>query len=48
VAKCFPNPTAVDLKSDLPLTGFNLPSSTGEQEEAYDRPVIDFFDKGLR
>ncbi len=48
VAKCFPNPAAVELKSDLPLTGFNLPSSTGEQEEAYDRPVIDFFDKGLR
>src|SRR6266699_3719700 len=48
VAKCFPNSAAVELKSDLPLTGFNLPSSTGEQEEAYDRPVIDFFDKGLR
>jgi hypothetical protein len=30
------------------LTGANLPNATGEQEEAYDRPVIDFFDKALR
>ncbi|HKP36953.1 MAG TPA: alpha/beta hydrolase [Pyrinomonadaceae bacterium] len=38
----------VEVKKDLPLTGFNLVSATGEQEEAYDRPVIDFFDKALR
>ena len=37
-----------EVKKDLPLTGANLPSSTGEQEEAYDRPVIEFFDNALR
>jgi hypothetical protein len=37
-----------EIKSDLTLTGPNLPSSTGEEEEAYDRPVIEFFDKSLR
>ena len=37
-----------EIKKDLTLTGANLPSSTGEQEEAYDRPVIEFFDKALR
>jgi len=40
--------TSPEIKSDLPLTGANLPSSTGEEEEAYDRPVIEFFDKSLR
>lgn len=45
--KCFSGGT-VEIKKDLPLTGFNLASATGEQEEAYDRPVIEFFDKALR
>ena len=44
---CFTGST-VEVKKDLPLTGFHLASATGEQEEAYDRPVIDFFDKALR
>jgi hypothetical protein len=48
LASCFPNRAAVELKAELPLTGVNLPASTGEQEEAYDRPVIEFFDKALR
>lgn len=48
LAGCFPNRNLVEVKLELPLTGFNLPASTGEQEEAYDRPVIDFFDKALR
>ena len=48
LANCFPDRALVEIKAELPLTGFNLPTSTGEQEEAYDRPVIDFFDKGLR
>ena len=30
------------------LTGFTLPSATGEQGEGYDRRVIDFFDRTLR
>ena len=48
LAQCFPNQANVEIKSDLPLTGFNLPSATGEQGEAYDRRVIDFFDRALR
>ena len=44
---CFTGGT-VEVKKDLPLTGFNLANATGEQEEGYDRPVIDFFDKALR
>jgi len=39
---------SVEVKKDLSLTGANLAAATGEQEEAYDRPVIDFFDKALR
>jgi pimeloyl-ACP methyl ester carboxylesterase len=46
LGKCF-NGT-VEVKKDLPITGVNLPASTGQQEEAYDRPVIEFFDKALR
>ena len=46
LAKCFGG--SVEVKKDLPLTGVALPSATGEQEEAYDRPVIEFFDKALR
>jgi pimeloyl-ACP methyl ester carboxylesterase len=44
---CFPNPANLETKTDLPLTGFTLPSATGEQGEGYDRPVIDFFVKNL-
>jgi pimeloyl-ACP methyl ester carboxylesterase len=46
LAKCFSG--NVETKKDLPLMGSNLPNSTGQQEEAYDRPVIEFFDKALR
>jgi pimeloyl-ACP methyl ester carboxylesterase len=45
---CFPVPTSVETRTDLPLSGFSLPSATGEQGEAYDRVVIDFFDRNLR
>lgn len=48
LAGCFPNSANLEIKSDLPLTGFRLPSATGEQGEAYDRLVIDFFDRNLR
>ncbi|MDX6695656.1 MAG: uncharacterized protein QOF02_3259 [Blastocatellia bacterium] len=48
LAKCFPPGNNVEVKSDLPQTGFNLPFATGEQSEAYDRLVIDFFDRTLR
>jgi pimeloyl-ACP methyl ester carboxylesterase len=46
--RCFPNRANVEQKTDLPLTGYTLPSATGEQGEAYDRPVIDFFITNLR
>lgn len=48
VAQCFPNPGNVETRTDLPLSGFSLPSATGEQGEAYDRVVIEFFDRNLR
>lgn len=47
LARCFPKMN-VETKTDLPLTGFRLPSATGEQGEAYDRQVIDFLDRNLR
>jgi hypothetical protein len=45
---CFPSPENVESRTDLPLSGLNLTSATGEQGEAYDRVVIEFFDKFLR
>jgi pimeloyl-ACP methyl ester carboxylesterase len=46
--RCFPNAGNVDVRTDLPLSGFGLPSVTGEQGEAYDRVVIEFFARNLR
>jgi len=48
LTSCFANPTNVETRTDLPLSGLTLPSATGEQGENYDRPVIDFFVKNLR
>lgn len=45
---CFPTRGNVEARIDLPLSGFSLPSATGEQGEAYDRVVIEFFDRNLR
>jgi pimeloyl-ACP methyl ester carboxylesterase len=45
---CFMVSNNVEIRTDLPLSGFSLPSATGEQGEAYDRIVIDFFDRNLR
>jgi hypothetical protein len=45
---CFPTPANVEARTDLPLSGYSLPSATGEQGEAYDRVVIEFFDTNLR
>jgi pimeloyl-ACP methyl ester carboxylesterase len=45
---CFPNPGNIEMRTDLPLSGFSLPSATGEQGEAYDRVVIEFFARNLR
>jgi hypothetical protein len=48
LSQCFTNPAGLEVRGDLPLTGYNLPSATGEQGEAYDRRVIDFLDRSLR
>jgi len=48
VARCFPQPSDVEVNSDLMITGFDLSAATSEQSEAYDRRVIEFFDKSLR
>jgi hypothetical protein len=45
---CFPNSANLETRTNLPISGFTLPSATGEQGEGYDRPVIDFFVKNLR
>jgi len=39
---------SVDVKKDLPITGGGLDAATGEQEEAYDRPIIEFFKTALK
>ena len=46
--KCFRIAGNVEVRTDLPLSGFSLPSATGEQSEAYDRVVIEFFARNLR
>ena len=46
--KCFRVAGNVEVRTDLPLSGFSLPSATGEQSEAYDRIVIEFFARNLR
>ncbi len=48
LGRCLQGAANLEIKTDLPLTGLNLPSATGEQGEGYDRQVIDFFDKNLR
>jgi pimeloyl-ACP methyl ester carboxylesterase len=45
---CFKNRPNVEIRTDLPLSGLNLPSATGEQGEGYDRIVIEYFDRHLR
>lgn len=48
LAKCFPAQSNVETHTDLPQTGFTLASASPEQDEAYDRRVIEFFDRTLR
>jgi len=48
LAKCLPAPALVELYSDLQFSGVSLASATAEQGEAYDRRVIDFFDRALQ
>jgi pimeloyl-ACP methyl ester carboxylesterase len=48
LANCFPSRSNVETHTDLQFTG-NTPASTSpEQDEAYDRRLIDFFDRTLR
>jgi len=48
LANCFPTRTNVETHTDLPLTGLSLASASPEEDEAYDRRLIDFFDRTLR
>lgn len=48
LARCFKDPTSVEVKTDLPLTALDLPSAPGEDGEGYDRMVIEFLDQNLR
>lgn len=45
---CFPDAGKVETRMDLPVSGYSMPSTTGEQGEAYDRIVIEFFARNLR
>jgi pimeloyl-ACP methyl ester carboxylesterase len=47
LAGCFAASPNTEAFTDLPLTGFSLAYSTGEQGEAYDRRVIEFFTRNL-
>lgn len=47
LARCFADAANVEAKTDLPLSGYKLAYSTGEQGEAYDRRVIEFFTRSL-
>lgn len=42
VSKCFPSSTAVETKTDLSPSGFNMASASIETSEAYDQRVIDY------
>ena len=48
LANCFPARANVETHTNLPLTGLSLASASPEQDEAYDRRLIDFFDRTLR
>ena len=48
LGRCFSPQVTVETKTDLPLSGLNLPSATGQVGEGYDRRVIEFFDTALR
>ena len=48
LANCFPARANVETHTDLPITGLSLASATPEEDEAYDRRLIEFFDRTLR
>lgn len=47
LAACFSSRTSVEVHTDLPLSGFTLASASPEQDEAYDRRVIEFLNRTL-
>jgi pimeloyl-ACP methyl ester carboxylesterase len=47
LAKCFADPASVELRADLPITGFKVESASGQQSETYASLVIDFFKRTL-
>lgn len=47
LSKCFPNPSNVETRTDLPLTGYTLASAPAEKGESYDQIVIGFFSRTL-
>jgi pimeloyl-ACP methyl ester carboxylesterase len=48
LANCFPVRANVVAHTNLPLTGLALAAASPEEDEAYDRRLIDFFDRTLR
>ncbi|PYS78242.1 MAG: hypothetical protein DMF67_15140 [Acidobacteria bacterium] len=48
LARCFSAQANVEVQTDLSSTGFTLASASSEEDEAYDRRVIEFFDRALR
>ena len=48
LANCFPARANVETHTDLTLTGLALASAAPEEDEAYDRRLIEFFDRTLR
>lgn len=48
LTRCFSAQTTPQALTNLPLTGLTLASASPEQGEAYDRRVIEFFDRTLR
>ena len=47
LAACFSSRAGVEVHTDLPLSGFTLATASPEQDEAYDRRVIEFFNRTL-
>jgi len=48
VQHCFPNRANIEVRTDLPLSGLNITSATGEQGDSYDRIVIEYFIRNLQ
>lgn len=46
-AKCFPNSTRIETKTDLNLSGIKINTASLEQVSSYDMKIIDFFKRNL-